>query len=78
MAPAARAATDEFQADRAALVRRLARLHAPLAQRRTGFGIVPTMGALHAGHLSLVQHARRHAGRVVVTDFRQSEAVCGR
>jgi pantoate--beta-alanine ligase len=32
-------------------------------------GLVPTMGALHAGHLSLVEAARLHARRVVVTVF---------
>ncbi|MCE2575531.1 pantoate--beta-alanine ligase [Komagataeibacter sp. FNDCR2] len=32
-------------------------------------GVVPTMGALHAGHLSLVQAARARADRVVTTVF---------
>lgn len=32
-------------------------------------GLVPTMGALHAGHLSLVSGARRQCGLVVMTAF---------
>jgi pantoate--beta-alanine ligase len=45
-----------------------AALDAARGQNRT-VGVVPTMGALHAGHLSLVEEARRRADLVVVTIF---------
>ena len=42
-----------------------------MAWRRTGetVGLVPTMGALHAGHLALVARARAECDRVVATLF---------
>jgi pantoate--beta-alanine ligase len=55
------------------VVETIAALRARIAQWRKAegitIGLVPTMGALHDGHLSLVRELKARAGRVVVSVF---------
>jgi len=52
-----------------AVIRTRADLHQALSRARRPLGLVPTMGALHEGHVSLIEKAHADNATVLVTIF---------
>jgi len=72
LAPSRHVGTRDAQSAGLPIVRRTEELRAALAPwRQAGqqVGLIPTMGALHDGHMALVRQAKADCDRVVVTLF---------